>query len=265
LGKGANVSELEFDDPCLLFALSREWQSLRRDFPPQQRFLGGPCRARFCGPAWLSVLVVETGIGPKRMAAALDWVLGRPRLGNVPYRPKVVISAGYSGALREGLRVGDVILATEVADLEDNRWPVTWPAALPADEWRPPLQRGVLLNTPWLVARPEEKQALGQKHGAAAVDMETAVIARLCSRAGVPFGCVRVISDELETALSPQLVGLLGSGRVAPWRVLTTLARRPRMIGELWRLARQTRFASKQLAKALGELLTLTLPWSAEL
>jgi adenosylhomocysteine nucleosidase len=259
------VSELEFDDPCLLFALSREWQAFRREFRPHLSFAGGPCRARFCGPAWLSVLVVETGIGPKRMASALEWVLGRPRLGNVPYRPRVVLSAGYSGALQPSLRVGDVLLATEVADAEGNRWPATWPTTLPQEEWRPPLHRGVLLSTPRLVAAPDEKRALGQTHGAAAVDMETATIARLCSQQGVPFGCVRVISDELETALSPQLVDLLGRRRVSPWRVLAALAQRPRLARELWRLAGHTRLASNQLAKALGELLTLTLPWSAEL
>jgi hypothetical protein len=32
----------------------------------------------------------------------------------------------------------------------------------------------------------------------------------------------------------------------------------------MWRLARQTRHAAGQLALALGDLLTLTLPWTAE-
>jgi hypothetical protein len=81
----------------------------------------------------------------------------------------------------------------------------------------------------------------------------------------VPFGCVRAISDAMETALSPELVALLSRGRAAPGRVLAALARRPRLAGELWRLARHTRMASEQLGKALGELLTLTLSWAADL
>jgi hypothetical protein len=36
------------------------------------------------------------------------------------------------------------------------------------------------------------------------------------------------------------------------------------LAGELWRLALQSRRAAAQLAKALGELLTLTLPWMKE-
>ena len=259
------MSELEFADPCVVFALGREAKVFRREFRPHQAFPGGPCRAEFCGPAWLTVLVVETGIGPERMTAALDWLLAGPLLDNVPYRPKLVLSAGYSGALQENFRIGDIVLATEVADSSGNCWPVTWPVALPAEKWQPPLHQGRLLSMRHLVVSPDEKRCLGQQHDAVAVDIETAAVARLCSQHGIPFGCVRAISDEVQTALSPDLVGLFAQGRMAPWRVLGALARRPRLAGELWRLARDTRLASRKLAQALGELLTLTLPWSDDL
>jgi hypothetical protein len=42
------------------------------------------------------------------------------------------------------------------------------------------------------------------------------------------------------------------------------LARKPSMFRELRRLARDTKQASTQLGKSLGELLTLTLPWDLE-
>ncbi len=259
------MTELAFDDPCVLFALARESGPFRREFRPQQTFPGAPCRARFCGPAWLSVLVVETGMGTAHTERALDWLLGRPLLGNVAYRPKVVVSAGFAGALRKPLLVGDVLLATEVADMEGNVWPATWPAELPEGPWDPPLRRGRLLTVARAVAEPQAKRELGERHGAAAVDMETAVVARACSRAGVPFGCVRAISDDADTRLSPRLAALLAGGSVSPLRVLGQVVRAPALAGELWRLARQTRYAARQLGKALGELLTLTLSWGKEL
>jgi nucleoside phosphorylase len=259
------VSELLFDDPCVLFAMGREANAFRRVFRPHQAFPGSPCRARFSGPPWLTVLVVETGIGARHMAAALDWVLGEPVLGNLPYRPRLVLSAGYSGALQDAYHVGDIILANEVADVDGNRWPATWPPVLPEGEWRPPLHRGRLLTVPRIATAPEEKRVLGKQHDAVAVDMETAVIARLCTRQSIPFGCVRVISDDLNTALSPQLVPMLSTGQPALGKLLAAVVRRPRLAAELWRLARQTRLASEQLSKALGELLTLTLPWGADL
>jgi adenosylhomocysteine nucleosidase len=207
----------------------------------------------------LTVLVAETGIGCARAEAALQWLLSAPLLENVPYRPRLVLSAGFSGALHEHFQIGDIILATEVVDADGTRWPTTWPGEL-TGAWRPPLHRGRLLAMPQLVAYPDEKRTLGQKHDAVAVDMETAAVARLCSRHAVPFACVRAISDRVDTALSPQLAELLKGGRASPVRVLTALLRRPRLAKELWRLERDTRVAARQLGTALGELLTLTLP-----
>jgi adenosylhomocysteine nucleosidase len=254
---------LQFDDPCVVFALRRESAPFVRLFPVQQRFPGAPCRARFCGPSWLTVLVLETGVGPSCARRALDWLLTAPLLDNVPYRPKLVVSAGFCGALRPGYRAGDVVLADEVI-ADDARWPVPWPGELAAGEWHPPLHRDRLLCLPRLVGAVADKQALAAQHGAGVVDMESAEVARACLTGRVQFGCVRAVSDDCETPLSPQLVACLDGGRVAPWRLLATTAASPGLVPELWRLARQTRHAATQLALALGELLTLTLPWTAE-
>jgi adenosylhomocysteine nucleosidase len=259
------VTELAFDDPCVVFALDRESAAFRREFRPHQRFPGSPCWARFCGPPWLTVLALETGVGAAPADRALGWLLAGPKLGDVPYRPRLVLSAGFAGALRPEYRVGDVVLATEVVDAEGNRWPTTWPGELPEGEWRPPLHRARVLTTNKMAAGVEEKQTLGSRHQAAAVDMEAAIVARWCKQHEVPFGCVRAISDDAHTALSPRLAALLAGGRVSLTRVLVNLALSPGLAGEMWRLAGQTRLAAEQLGKALGEVLTLTLPWGSEL
>jgi adenosylhomocysteine nucleosidase len=194
---------------------------------------------------------LETGIGPGRAEVALSWLLNSPTFHDAPYRPAHVISAGFSGALDAGCQIGDVILATEVVNLHGNRWPATKPMA--ATELS--LLQGRLLAAPHLVTDPGEKIKLGQQHAARAVDMETATVARMCSQHGVPFACVRVISDEVHTALSPCLVSLLSGGRVAPLRVLAALVASPRLAGELWMLAKHTRRAAQQLGKALAQLL----------
>jgi hypothetical protein len=199
------------------------------------------------------------------MEKALTWLLSEPRLENVPYVPRAVICAGYSGALNANLTVGDLILATEVTDVDGNRWQTTWPGELPPGEWRPPLHRGKLLSVPGLIGEPSEKHALGDRYGASAVDMETAIAARACHRAGVPFGCVRAISDEVGAYLSPELLSLLSSHWVSPVKALNAVVRSPGIVQPLWRLAKATRFASRQLAAALGELMTITLPWGGEL
>jgi adenosylhomocysteine nucleosidase len=258
------VQDLRIDDPCVLFALSRERAPFCREFPPQQTFPGAPCWARFSGPAWLSVLVVETGIGQANVAVALDWLLSKPKFEGVPYEPKLMIFAGFAGALSEGLGVGDVLLADEVIDERGQCWRTTWPATLPEGRWSPPLHRGRLLTMDRLIATPEEKRQLATQQQAAAVDMESSYFAARSAKAGVPFACVRAISDDVTTGLSPALVSLLSGGSASWWRAFWMLARKPSMFRELRRLARDTKQASTQLGKSLGELLTLTLPWDLE-
>ncbi len=258
------MNEITITDPCVLFALRREARGFLQEFRPQERFPGAPCRARFCGPEWLTVLVLETGIGKNRTEEALRWLLAKPVLVNVPYQPKVVISCGFAGALQPDLQVGDLILATEVIDTEGHCWPIPWPGALPPGDWQPPLKRGRLLTTPQLITDPAKKRELGQRHQALAVDMESAIVASICSRQEISFGCLRAISDRVDTAMSPQLISVLSGAGVSWMRLAAMFARSPLTTGELWRLAKATRVASRQLAKGLGELLTLTLPWDAD-
>jgi len=241
--------------------MGRESAPFRREFSPHTTFNGGPCLARFCGPAWLTVLVVETGIGSARVAGALDWLLAKPELNKVPYAPTIMIYAGFAGALTATLKVGDVILADEIVDSHGHRWKPTWPPELPEGTWKPPLHRGRLLTMDRLIGTSEEKHQLGEQHQAIAVDMESAIFAERCTQAGVPFACVRAISDNAATSLAPTLVTLLEGGDVSVWRSLQALARQPSLLPQFLRLARDTNRASEQLGMALGELLTLTLPW----
>jgi adenosylhomocysteine nucleosidase len=255
---------LQIDDPCVLFALRRESAPFLRVFPIQQRFPGAPCWVRFCGPPWLTVLAVEMGVGPKRCQQALDWLLSEPELGNLPYRPKVILSAGFCGGLDERFRVGDVILATEVVDGQGLVWPATWPTDLRGGEWRPPLHRSRLLTMPRLIGDVTEKKELATRLQAGVVDMESAVIADACKKKGIPFGCLRVVSDDAHTPLSPKLVSVLSGGRASAVKLAAIVATSPGIVAQLWRLGRDTKVAARQLGLALGEVLTLTLPWTEE-
>jgi adenosylhomocysteine nucleosidase len=212
----------------------------------------------------MSILVMETGVGAARTERALKWLFDKPQLGVVPYRPQLVISAGFAGSLHAERQVGDIILANEVVNADGHSWRTTWPEKLPEGEWQPPLHRGRLLTIGEIVSTPKEKSLLSEKHGAVAVDMESAIVARWCADRSVPFACVRSISDDFGAPLSPSLAGLLRDGRVDALRLVGSVLIRPWIIGELWRLARQTTYAAEQLGKALGELLTLTTPYGEE-
>src|SRR2546429_33733 len=133
------MTDLRLSEPLLLFALRRESAGFRDDFEPQQTFAGAPCRAYFAGPAWLTVLVLETGMGAAATQPALSWALGNPLFGTLPYRPRLVLSAGFAGGLAASLRVGDLVLANEIISPEGHEWPAPWPGELPPGRWEPPL------------------------------------------------------------------------------------------------------------------------------
>jgi hypothetical protein len=176
----------------------------------------------------------------------------------------VILSAGFCESLREGFHVGDVVLASEVSDEEGNRWPATWPGELPAGEWRPPLHRGRVLTVSNLPGTPDQRRLLGREREALTVDTESAMVARECARRDIPFGCVRVVSEEVDAPPSPASPALLSGGLASTTRTLGLLVRRPGLAAPLWRLAKRTAHAADQLGNALGELLTLTLPFSVD-
>ncbi len=216
--------------PCVFFALSREAQGFLRQCPARKR------------PE-----VVQTGVGPEKMRAALEerWRRSPPLT--------LCVSAGFAGALQPDVRLGAVLLASEVVDSHNHVWTVPWPR-------NPPLSstvfQGRLLTMPRLVGDPAEKQKLGRTFAARAVDMESATLAEFCAPKGIPFGCVRVISDEMQTPLSPRLVSLLFGPEISWWRFLTAVLCSPKLLSECWRLAKHTRRTSDRLGQMLHTLLS---------
>jgi adenosylhomocysteine nucleosidase len=188
-------------------------------------------------------VVAIAGVGQRPARRAADWLLARPA------RPGVLIAAGFAGALQPDLPPGSVVVPSEVADGQGGSWPAAWPVG------EVPWARGRVLTCPGLITSPQEKQALGVRNNAVAVDMESAAVARACAERGVAFGCVRAVSDDWATPLAPALVRVLSGGRVSPGRLALALLGRPALGGELLRLAWDTRQAARNLAGALVALL----------
>jgi adenosylhomocysteine nucleosidase len=138
--------------------------------------------------------------------------------------PRLVIAAGFCGALVPDLRVGDVITDR-------------------------------IVTVGRLVGDPAEKRRLADEHHALAVDMESDAVAAVCAERGLPFCAVRVVSDAVDTALSPRLVGLLSGGHVSALRAAAAVARQPSLLREFLRLARDTRLAARNLAAELMRVL----------
>jgi adenosylhomocysteine nucleosidase len=228
---------------CIVVAVHRETLGLRRRLLPWRRLSAFPFPAWVIGPD--SALVVQSGVGVTAATRALSGLLDTGWRG-------AVVSAGFCGALVPDLQVGDLVRATEVLDTDGSLWTTTWPAGATVVA-----RVGRVLTARELVGEPSVKKALGQCHDALAVEMEAAALAGLCVPRGLPFTCLRVVSDGLEDALSTDLVGLLGGGQVRFKRLTAALLRRPMLATELWRLGRVTRAGAERLGQALVELLAV--------
>jgi adenosylhomocysteine nucleosidase len=131
-------------------------------------------RWRFDGGEWIAVCA---GAGVDRAAKAFAEVEKSGELDSV-------ISTGWAGALREELVPGQTYDVSTVIDARTGeRFVTTGP---PNDCW---------LVTNSRVADAAEKQRLASTYEAALVDMEAAGVARLARMRGIPFYCIKGISD----------------------------------------------------------------------
>jgi 4-hydroxy-3-methylbut-2-enyl diphosphate reductase len=138
--------------------------------------------------------VVRTGMGPRRSVQA------SARLGD-----RALLVAGVGGGLASGLRLGDLVVATEVRGPDGTVTHCPSAPLLAAALRRLDLtvHSGPIVSSRRVVDG-AARTALAES-GALAVDMESAWLA---PPAGTPFAVVRAISDTAGTPLlSPGIVG----------------------------------------------------------
>jgi len=121
-------------------------------------------------------------LSPIASAGDGDIILARSGMGKVKsgkltediikdFRPELIVSAGFCGALVEDLKIGDVV----VSDLKDRK----------------------LFCSPQPLFTCEEKTAAFQEKGSIVVDMESGGVASAAKNADIPFVAIKAVSDTL--------------------------------------------------------------------
>jgi nucleoside phosphorylase len=106
-------------------------------------------------------------------------------------KPRLVISSGFAGATRSLLEAGDFVLSTNYTD-------VAFAEALSQQKIFDAAGPFVQVQQ---VAPASVKWSLNRSQGAVAVDMESATIADLCRRKGIPLITARMISDAIDEGI----------------------------------------------------------------
>jgi adenosylhomocysteine nucleosidase len=114
---------------------------------------------------------------------------------------------------------------------------------------------GPLLVTSPKVANGPEKQRLAATYGSGMVDMEAAAIARLAQMRGIPFYCIKGISDGYRDQLPDFNRFILPNGRFQLARFIVFCILRPWHWPALVRMGENSRRAAQGIAESLLEVL----------
>ena len=181
------------------------------------------------------VVAIVTGMGPELAKR------GTERLLDAISVERVVV-VGITGALENETPIGTLIVPEVVVD-----------DATGAEHKPVPLgdfpAKGKMWTADHLITGPDQLQAL-RDAGVVSLDMETAAIAEVCERRGVPWSVFRAISDRAsDGAISEeefQLSNMDGTPR--PGAAVRYLVLHPARIPVLIKLARGARLAARRAA-----------------
>jgi adenosylhomocysteine nucleosidase len=176
-------------------------------------------------------VLLANGPGPRLAAEALDHVLREQ--GKVDG----IVSTGFCGALDPALGVGDIVV---------SGGGVASPRSF---------VRGEILSLDRVAVTAAEKRLLRERTGAVAIEMESAAVAAKAREWGVPFRCIKAVSDTAAEDL-PLDFNLYrdAAGRFSRSRIALAAMRRPfSAIPALLRLDRNCRRAAEKLGEFFAD------------
>lgn len=141
-----------------------------------------------------------------------------------------IASFGLAGALREGLAIGDWLVATRLIGAVEAETDAAWREAALAR--LPGARTGVAYADGRMLASVAEKRRLRAQ--ADMVDMESHVAARIALRHGLPFAVIRCISDRADHLLPPAIqLSMKPGGGIDAAAMLGSLLRQPAQLPDL--------------------------------
>lgn len=250
----------------LIFALPQELEPLRVKLGPSGRLHADGLVFYYTAVDGQPVVLTRSGIGRERSKRATESLL---RIFNV----EAVVSVGLAGGVKDGLSVGELIIARNVLDYSQahkagsvsegyhcHRGMIDLACEL-AREMGLEFHCGDLLTVEEAVAQPAAKRRIGETTSAVAIDMEGVGVAEAAAAHKKPFLALKVLSDEVGDELKAyDLVDEDGWVRVL--NVITFLAGNLGDLTYLFGLRHKTNLALDRLTlflpgfiKGCGEVL----------
>jgi adenosylhomocysteine nucleosidase len=166
-----------------------------------------------------------------------------------------MISFGVAGGLASHLRAGDWVVASAVREAQTVRaTDAAWSRKLLGKI--PDAAHAPILGVDEPIASPATKRELYRATGAAAVDMESHVVARVAGEHNLAFAALRVVVDPAHRTVPPAaLIGMRPDGRANIWAVVRDLLCKPSQVRPMARIAADAftaRAAMNRVRRRLG-------------
>ncbi len=207
------------------------------------------------------LVVVLAGVGMENAFLASQWLVaeGVVALG----------ASGVSGGLDPKLEPGDLVLADSVIQENGNTCKQVWEgsskfveivyAALIAKGI--PAYRGAIITAQKPVLSARNKQALFTKTKALAADMESAAVAVVANKAGLPFFALRTMCDVATRTVPIEIFDCLNqAGNVRLFHLFRMLLLKPPLVSDLLRSKRDFAVALSTLRRAWHTQISSSLP-----
>src|ERR1039458_1301418 len=126
------------------------------------------------------LVLAAHGAGPQRASAAVDAALQA-------FPAEAIVSTGFCGALAPDLGIADIVVGSAIS-AGSRTFPVLYPTCSQLH------QIGVVCSIDHVAQTAAEKREL-RSGGGSVVEMEAAGVADRAAARGVPFYCIRVVTD----------------------------------------------------------------------
>lgn len=158
----------------------------------------------------VNCVLVKSGVGKVNSARTTQAIIDK-------FNPKFIINLGSAGALSDKLKIGDVVIGTNLIQhdfdvtafgrekgfipevgkdfLSDTKLVEICEKYLKSKEIS--CTKGTIVSGDKFISTTSEKFDLGNEFNALCAEMEGASIAQVCKLCGIPFIVIRSISDEL--------------------------------------------------------------------
>ena len=207
------------------------------------------------------LVVVQSGMGMDNASSAARWLSERD------------VSAlgcfGVSGGLDPALGIGELVFADAVFMAQDDGIPLVWKRGRRSSEVSFPCVEAKNMAVCWgpivTVERPVlnavGKRALFDGTGTLAVDMETAGVARIANRSGLPFFAIRRICDTADVTVPETLFHCIDSnGHPRMTYLLRLIIRKPSIISHLLSMKRNFTRALVNTSRLRNCLASMHIP-----